>query len=86
MENLMFISTGRFAMSFSDVVHEFSNSLACTDAFEDLKHECLQLSKTDPENAAACFLTFGFARSYVLLYDEEAVPTELAIQEFRESR
>jgi hypothetical protein len=65
-------------MSFNDVVRGFSNGIACTDAYEELKRSCLQLSKTDPENAAAYFLVSGFARSYVLLYEEEAVPAELA--------
>jgi hypothetical protein len=67
-----------FAMSFNEVVRAFSERIACTDAYGDLKSRCLQLSKTDPDNASAYFLVAGFARSYVLLHDEEAVPAELA--------
>jgi hypothetical protein len=67
-----------FAMSFNDVVRAFSEAVVCTDAYEELKHECLQLSKSDPDNAGAYFLIAGFARSYVLLHDEEAVPAEVA--------
>jgi hypothetical protein len=62
------------AMSFNDVVRGFSACVPCTDAYEELKSQCLRLSKAEPENAGACFLVAGFARSYVLLYDEEAVP------------
>jgi len=65
-------------MSFNEVVRSFSEWPACTDAYEEIKNNCLQLAKTDPDNAAAYFLVFGFARSYVLLYDEEAVSEELA--------
>lgn len=65
-------------MSFNHAVRSFSEWPACTDAYEELKSSCLQLSKTDPDNAAAYFLVFGFARSYVLLYDEEAVAADLA--------
>jgi hypothetical protein len=65
-------------MSFNDAVRSFSEWPACTDAYEALKNRCLELARTDPDNAAAYFVVFGFARSYVLLYDEEAVPAELA--------
>jgi hypothetical protein len=74
----MLMSIGKFAMSFNDAVRVFSDGLACTDAYEELKTRCLQLSKADPENAAAYFLVSGFARSYVLLYEEDAVPAEQA--------
>ena len=36
------------------------------------------MSRTDPDNAGAYFLIAGFARSYVLLHDEDAVPAALA--------
>jgi hypothetical protein len=65
-------------MSFDDIVRAFANWPACTDAYEELKNNCLQLARSDPEHAAACHLVSGFARSYVLLYDEEAVPDALA--------
>jgi uncharacterized membrane protein len=77
-ENLMLISTGTCDLSFSDVAQVFVNGLACIDAYEELKGVCMQLSKTDPDNAAVYFLVFGFARSYVLLYEEDAVPPERA--------
>jgi hypothetical protein len=65
-------------MSLSDVLQEFSAWPPCTDAYEEVKAACLRLSRTDPDNAAAYFLVFGFARSYVLLYEEDAVPADLA--------
>lgn len=74
----MLVSTGRTATSFCDAVHAFSNWPACTDAYEELKDSCGQLARSDPENAAAYHLVAGFARAYVLLYDEEAVPEDLA--------
>jgi hypothetical protein len=77
-EDHMLIFSGKPVMSFNEVVHAFSARPACTDAYDELRDACLQLAKTDPENAGTCFLVAGFARAYVLLYDEEAVPAELA--------
>jgi hypothetical protein len=65
-------------MAFHEVVHAFSHWPACTDAYEELNDKCLQLARSDPQNAAACHLVAGFARAYVLLYDEESVPDALA--------
>jgi hypothetical protein len=65
-------------MSLTNVLQEFSACPPGTDAYKEVKARCLALAKTDPANAAAYFLVFGFARSYVLLFEEEAVPPELA--------
>ncbi|MGK3628386.1 hypothetical protein ACSLGU_32300, partial [Acinetobacter sp. A11] len=51
-----------------------------TDAFKDLKNACEQSLKEsqDTKEKAAVYLIYGFARSYVILYEDEAVTTEFA--------
>lgn len=65
-------------MKLAPIISEFQNQQPGTDAYQSLKDQALELIGVDSSNAAAYFLIFGFARSYVLLYEEEAVTVELA--------
>ena len=64
--------------SLTEVIAQFENSLAGTDTYKVLKAACLNLIKQDPHHAAAYYPIFVFARSYVILYEEEAVTFETA--------
>ena len=65
-------------MLLKDVLQKFKEQAPGTDAYKEVKAKCLELMTSDPNNAAAYFLIFGFARSYVLLFEEEAVSPDLA--------
>jgi hypothetical protein len=65
-------------MKLAHIISEFRDQPPGTDAYQRLKEQSLQLIGDDPSNAAAYFLIFGFARSYVLLYEEEAVTVDTA--------
>lgn len=67
-------------MNFQTILLSFKNQSTGTDAFKDLKNACeqsLKESKNTKEKAAV-YLIYGFARSYVILYEDEAVTTEFA--------
>ncbi|CAG2151803.1 hypothetical protein LMG31506_04503 [Cupriavidus yeoncheonensis] len=65
-------------MDFKAVTTEFAHSVPGTDAFLEVKRKSLALMSTDPDNAAAYFLIYGFARSYVILHDDEGITTDVA--------
>ncbi|MES2536504.1 MAG: hypothetical protein V4632_11595 [Pseudomonadota bacterium] len=64
--------------NLTEALLQFQNSQPGTDAYKELKAACLNLIKGDPHNAAAYYLIAGFARSYVILHEEEAVTFEMA--------
>jgi len=67
-------------MSFSVIFENFKNLSAGTDAFKQLKNECenaLQAPNSSI-NQTALFLIYGFAKNYVLLYEDEAVESDFA--------
>ncbi|QIT18051.1 hypothetical protein [Acinetobacter pittii] len=67
-------------MNFQTILLSFKNHSTGTDAFKDLKNACEQSLKEsqDTKEKAAVYLIYGFARSYVILYEDEAVTTEFA--------
>lgn len=65
-------------MDFKTITAEFAQSVPGTDAFLKVKQQSLALMKGDPGNAAAYFLIYGFARSYVILHDDEGITAEVA--------
>ncbi|WP_250621782.1 hypothetical protein, partial [Acinetobacter pittii] len=67
-------------MNFQTILLSFKNQSTGTDAFKDLKNACEQSLKEsqDTKEKAAVYLIYGFARSYVILYEDEAVTTEFA--------
>ncbi|WP_427307226.1 hypothetical protein [Cupriavidus sp. H39] len=65
-------------MDFKTVTEQFANSVPGTDAFLTVKQQSQALISADPRHAAAYFLIYGFARSYVILHDDEGITTEVA--------
>jgi len=65
-------------MDFKTITTDFAQSVPGTDAFLKVKQQSLALMKSDPNNASAYFLIYGFARSYVILHDDEGITTEVA--------
>ena len=62
-------------MTFTEVVNTFADSLPGTDSYVKLRKAMQKLIHEDPNNASVYFLIFGFARTYVVLYeDQEASP------------
>ncbi|WP_420998138.1 hypothetical protein ACKI2N_033745 [Cupriavidus sp. 30B13] len=65
-------------MTLETTLQQFQDSLPGTDAFVAVKNATRDLIDTDPAHAAAYFLLYGFARSYVLLYEDQAVTMDFA--------
>jgi hypothetical protein len=67
-------------MNFQTILSSFKNQTTGTDAFKSLKIACEQSLKESPNlsEKAATYLIYGFARSYVILYEDEAVTSEFA--------
>ncbi|MEC3764489.1 MULTISPECIES: hypothetical protein [Cupriavidus] len=65
-------------MDFKTVTEQFASSVPGTDAFLKVKEQSLALMSADPDHAAAYFLVYGFARSYVILHDDEGITTDVA--------
>ncbi|MBB1632560.1 MULTISPECIES: hypothetical protein [Cupriavidus] len=65
-------------MTLETTLQQFQDSLPGTDAFVTVKKATRELIDTDPAHAAAYFLLYGFARSYVLLYEDQAVTMDFA--------
>lgn len=65
-------------MTFSDAVTAFAKSLPGTDAYVNLRRAMQTLIRLEPANAAVYFLIFGFARTYVMLYEDQEVSPEFA--------
>ncbi|MDF7667188.1 hypothetical protein PT273_04920 [Orbaceae bacterium ESL0727] len=65
-------------MTFSEVVKTFAESLPGTDTYVKLRKSMQTLIHEDPANAAVYFLFFGFARTYVMLYEDQEVSPKFA--------
>lgn len=67
-------------MNFQTILSSFKNQSTGTDAFKNLENACEQYLKQSPDlnEKSATYLIYGFARSYVILYEDEAVTTEFA--------
>ncbi|WP_284117432.1 hypothetical protein [Acinetobacter seifertii] len=67
-------------MNFQTILSSFKNQSTGTDGFKNLKNACEQYLKQSPDlnQKSATYLIYGFARSYVILYEDEAVTTEFA--------
>lgn len=65
-------------MTFSEVVKTFASSLPGTDTYVKLRKAMQQLIQEDPNNASVYFLIFGFARTYVMLYEDQEVSPQFA--------
>ncbi|WP_285349530.1 hypothetical protein [Pseudomonas sp. ME-P-057] len=65
-------------MNFSQMMKNFSASLPGTETFKLANAECLAVIRDEPFQASAAFLIAGFCRSYVLIYEEEALEMDFA--------
>lgn len=65
-------------MTFSEVVKTFASSLPGTDTYVKLRQAMQKLIQVDPSNASVYFLIFGFARTYVMLYEDQEVSPQFA--------
>lgn len=65
-------------MLFSEVVDSFAASLPGTDSYVRLRRSMQTLIQEDPANASVYFLIFGFARTYVMLYEDQEVSPQFA--------
>lgn len=67
-------------MTFSILLEQFQNLPFGTDAFKQLKINCesqIAHSESDFEKTAI-FIIYGFAKNYVLLYEDQAITAEFA--------
>lgn len=65
-------------MAFSEVTKTFATSLPGTDSYVKLRKAMRSLIQEDPNNASVYFLIFGFARTYVMLYEDQEVSPQFA--------
>ncbi|MBX6318589.1 hypothetical protein [Pigmentiphaga sp.] len=65
-------------MNFTELIQRFAAQAPGTDSFLKVKEGSLALITSDSEHAAAYFLIYGFARSYVLLYEDQPIEPAFA--------
>lgn len=65
-------------MNFPDLIQRFTAQAPGTDSFLEVKEGALALVSSDSRHAAAYFLVYGFARSYVLLYEDQGIAPAFA--------
>jgi hypothetical protein len=68
-------------MNFSTIFQNFKSLSTGTDAFKQLKNECEQTLLSPTSNTldhSSLLLIYGFAKNYVLLYEDEAVTSQFA--------
>lgn len=67
-------------MSFSEIVQEFKKRVPCIDAYKNVKEGMKGLIEDEPEYASSYFMIFVFARSYILLYEDQAVSDDFSLK------
>ncbi len=65
-------------MNFSESIARFAGQAPGTDSFLDIKNAMQLLIQQDPAHASGYFLIYGFARAYVLLYEDQGIAPEFA--------
>ncbi|ENX40497.1 hypothetical protein [Acinetobacter sp. NIPH 2100] len=62
-------------MNFQSIFETFQTLPNGTDAYKQLKHQCEQaiVAAEYPLEPNALFLIYGFAKNYVLLYEDQEV-------------
>ena len=69
-------------MIFQSILNDFQAANNGTDAFKTLKMQC-ECAIQNQDNTfqySALFLIYGFAKNYVLLYEDQAVPSDFALK------
>ena len=65
-------------MTFNDIAARFEQSGSGSDSFKALFKSAFDLMKADAENASLYFLIGVAAKSYVRVYEDQAVTEEIA--------
>lgn len=65
-------------MHLKQIADAFEAAAPGTDAFLAVKDGTRALIARDPDHASAYYLLYGFARSYVLLHEDEGISPEFA--------
>lgn len=67
-------------MKFQTIFENFKGSANGTDAYKQLKVQCEQSLKNSDQQLeySSLLLIYGFAKNYVLLYEDQAVTSEFA--------
>ncbi|WP_038341935.1 hypothetical protein [Acinetobacter sp. A47] len=67
-------------MTFQTIFETFQTLPNGTDAHQQLKNQCEQaiLHSTHPLEHCALLLIYGFAKNYVLLYEDQAVTPDFS--------
>lgn len=65
---------------FSALLEQFQNLSSGSDAFKQLKNQCeAHISNADSHlEKSSLFLIYGFAKNYVLLYEDQGVTAEFS--------
>nr|WP_174507157.1 hypothetical protein [Acinetobacter sp. Marseille-Q1620] len=67
-------------MTFQNILNKFETLSSGTDAFKQLKIDCEHQILKDPSSLenTALYIIYGFAKTYVLLYEDQAVSTDFS--------
>ena len=67
-------------MMFSALLEQFQNLSSGSDAFKQLKNQCeAHILNVDSDlEKSTLFLVYGFAKNYVLLYEDQGVTAEFS--------
>lgn len=65
-------------MTFQEIAARFERSGSGSDSFKALSRSAFDLMKEDPDNAGLYFLVGVAAKSYVRVYEDQAVTEEIA--------
>lgn len=66
-------------MNFSDVVKQFADEPACTDAFVALKRNVGKLIEEDKEFATSYLIIYKISRSHHLLFEDQEISPSASI-------
>ena len=71
-------------MNFSDMMQQFATALPGTESFKRANAHCEVIIQDEPFQSCAAFLIAGFCRSYVLIYEDQALEVEFARRNHRD--
>ncbi|MGQ7819158.1 hypothetical protein ACUTAH_26360 [Metapseudomonas furukawaii] len=71
-------------MNFSEMVQRFAAALPGTESFKQAKANCEAIIKDEPFQSCAAFLIAGFCRTYVLIYEDQALEADFARRNHRQ--
>ncbi|UUC50446.1 MULTISPECIES: hypothetical protein [Pseudomonas] len=71
-------------MNFSEMVQRFAAALPGTDSFKQANAHCETIIQDEPFQSCAAFLIAKFCRSYVLIYEDQALEVDFARRNHRQ--